>query len=269
MSRTTERKKLVHQPVQLVLCQVRWSPIQTISKYIPAIQEVFRRNGFPIERSGEISQIFLSPKGTEIKSQPRWEYRSKDERWIIQVTTDSVVLQTTDYDRFAGYADRLRLAVDTVFTATEHKEFGVLERIGLRYVDHIRPREGETFRDYVRPGFHGIQEEGVFLPGSGRLHSEMVGSTTVGSETGTLIIRLTQNKDGVGLPPDLEGTAPIRSSTVPKGELLTIVDTDHFLEGKFPCDADWVVQQANLLHTQINDAFFNHAITEHAEKVWA
>ena len=269
MSQSNDRKKLLHQPVQLVLCQVRWSPIPTISKSIPAIQEVFRRNGFPIERSGEISQIFLSPKGTEIKSQPRWEYRSKDERWVIQVTTDGVVLQTTDYDRFHGYAEKLRLAVDTVVKATEHNEFGVLERIGLRYIDHIRPSKGESFREYVRPGLHGIPDEGVFIPGSGRLHSEMVGATAVGSETGTLIIRLTQNREGVELPPDLMGTAPVRTPSVLPGEMLTIVDTDHFLEGKFPCDADWVVSQANLLHKQINDAFFNHAITEYAVKAWA
>ena len=42
-----ERKKLRNQPVKMVLCQVRWSPIQTIATYIPAIQEVLRRHGFP------------------------------------------------------------------------------------------------------------------------------------------------------------------------------------------------------------------------------
>lgn len=268
MSPTQERKKLRNQPVQLVLCQVRWSPIQ-MATYIPAIQEVFRRNGFPIERYGETPQIFLSPTGAEVKPQPRWEYKSKDEKWSILVTPDSVVLQTTDYDRFEGYAEKLHLAVDTVLKATEHDKFGVLQRVGLRYIDHIRPRAHEDFRAYVKPGLHGIQDEGVFQPNSGRLHCEMVGATKVGNEAGTLIIRLTQNNEGMELPPDLMGSAPLRTPSSGPGEWLTIVDTDHFLEGKFECDAGWVVQHANLLHTQINDAFFDHVITPHAIEVWS
>lgn len=268
MTRTNERKKLRNQPVQLVLCQVRWSPIQ-IAKYIPAIQEVFRRNGFPIERYGETPQIFLSPAGAEVKPQPRWEYKSKNERWSILVAPDSVVLQTTDYDRFEGFAEKLRLAVDTVLKATEHDRYGVLQRIGLRYIDHIRPQAGEDFRAYVKPGLHGIQDEGVFLPNSGRLHCEMVGATKVGDESGTLIIRLTQNNEGLELPPDLLGSAPLPADSPRQGGWLTIIDTDHFLEGKFDCDADWVVRHADLLHTQINDAFFDHVITPHAEKVWS
>jgi uncharacterized protein (TIGR04255 family) len=269
MSPAAERKKLRNQPVKLVLCQVRWSPIQTIATYIPAIQEVFRRHGFPIERSGETPQVFLSPKGVEVKTQPRWEYKSKDERWSILVMPDSVVLQTTDYDRFEGYAEKLRLAVDTVFQATEHDKFGVLERIGLRYIDHIRPQAGEDYRAYVKAGLHGIQDDGVFLPDTKRLHCETVGATKVGSERGTLIIRLTQNNEGMELPPDLLGAAPPWSPSVKPGEWLTIIDTDHFLEGKFECDAGWIVRQADLLHDQINEAFFNHVITEHALEVWA
>lgn len=40
--------------------------------------------------------------------------------------------------------------VRTVLEATEHNQFGIVERIGLRYIDLIQLREDETYRSYLR-----------------------------------------------------------------------------------------------------------------------
>lgn len=269
MTLVSHPRKLRQQPLKLVLCQVRWSPIQTMATYIPVIQETFRRRGFPIERSGEVQQMLLGPRGLDTRILTRWEFLSMDERWSIQVLPDSIVLQTTAYDRFEGFLERLSLAVETVLKATDHDQFGVLERLGLRYVDQIRPRDGESFRDYVMPGFHGLPDDGVFLLDSGRLQAEVAGTTRVGDEEGTLVIRLTQNDEGQELPMDLQDSAPAWDRAAAPGARLTLLDTDHFLEGKYACSTAWIAQYANLLHDRINEVFFDKVITPHALEAWS
>ena len=60
MQRKCRYKPLSAQP--LVLCQVRFSPVRQMERYIPAIQDTFRRTGFPIERAGKVHQVTFTPQ---------------------------------------------------------------------------------------------------------------------------------------------------------------------------------------------------------------
>jgi uncharacterized protein (TIGR04255 family) len=268
---TTTRKcrhvPLSKQPLILVLCQVRFSPVRKMADYLPSIQEEFRRHGFPIERAGKIQQLTITPAGVHATEQERWDYRTRDETWSVTILQDSVVLQTTAYERFEGFAERLERAVKTVLDKTEQDKFGVIQRIGLRYVDLVQPRTGEDYRTYLRPGFHGVADE-VFRPRSHRLHVESVGRTAVGDDEGTMIVRVVQNDQGSDLPPDLVGGAPKHDSRARAGELVTLVDMDHFIEGKFEPDAGWVVARAYEMHDHLIETFHNHVVTDKAIEVW-
>ena len=181
MERKCRYVPLSQQPLALVLGQVRFSPIRQMDRYIPEIQEAFRQHGFPVERAGKVQQVTLGPSAggpIQVIEQQRWEYRTREETWSVLLTEDGIVLQTTDYDRFEGFADELRHAVQTVLQSTEHDRLGVVQRVGLRYVDVVQPRETEDFRDYLRPGLHGTADE-VFGAGTHRLHAESTGRTQV------------------------------------------------------------------------------------------
>jgi len=270
MERKCRYVPLSQQPLVLVLAQVRFSPVRQLAEYIPEIQDDFRRYGFPLELAGEVQQLIFGPGGglpTRVTSQPRWEYRTKDETWSILVMENSVVLQTTSYQRFEGFAEKLHHAVETVLAKTEHDKFGVIERVGLRYIDLVRPREGEDFRDYLRPGLHGVSDE-VFNAGTQRLHIESTGTTEVGDLEGTLVIRVVQNDDGYSLPPDLLGAAPVHTPRSTKGELVTLIDMDHFIQGKFEPSADQVVAHAYAMHDQLVETFHEHVATKEAIEVW-
>lgn len=258
---------LSHQPLVLVLCHVRISPVRKMSDYIPAIQEEFRRNDFPLERAGKIRLLTITPAGVLATEQESWEYRTKDEQWSVTVLPDSVVLQTTAYERFEGFAERLERAVRTVLDKTEQSQFGLVQRVGLRYIDLVKPREGEDYRLYLRPGFHGVADE-VFRARSHRLHVESVGHTSVGDTEGTMIVRVVQNDQGFDLPPDLVGGAPTHESRAQAGELVTLVDMDEFIEGKFDPDPGWVVARAYEMHDHLIETFHNHVVTEKAIEVW-
>lgn len=271
MERKCRYVPLSQQPLALVLGQVRFSPVRQIDRYIPEIQEAFRQYGFPVERAGKVQQITVGRSAgvpVQVIEQERWEYRTRDEAWSVLVTQDGVVLQTTAYERFEGFADRLQYAVRTVLSTTEHERLGVVQRVGLRYIDVVQPRVGEDFRAYLRPGFHGTADE-VFRDGTHRLHVESKGRTQVGDDvTGRMIVRVVQNYQGRLLPPDLIGGAPKFTRRAKRGELITLIDMDHYIEGAFDPDAGWVVARAYELHDRLVETFHEHVVTETAIEVW-
>ncbi len=271
MERKCRYVPLSQQPLALVLAQVKFSPIRQMDRYIPEIQEGFRQHGFPVERAGKFQQIKFGPGAgvpVDVIEQQRWEYRTKDETWSILVTQDSVVLQTTAYNRFENFVDRFQHAVRTVLETTRHDHLGVVQRVGLRYVDVVQPREGEDFRTYLRPGLHGTTDA-IFQSGTHRLHMQSTGRTTVGDDvTGTMILRIVQDDQGFSLPPDLIGGAPKYTPKANPGTLITLIDMDHYIEGTFNPDTDWVVARAFEMHDHIIETFHNHVATETAIEVW-
>ena len=271
MKRRCRYVPLSQQPLALVLGQVKFSPVRQMDGYISSIQEQFRRDGFPVERAGKVQQVTFGPGAgvpVQVIEQERWEYRTRDETWSVLVTQDSVVLQTTAYERFEGFAERLQAAVRTVLATTEHDRLGVVQRVGLRYVDVVQPREGEDFRAYLRSGLHGAADEG-FSAGTHRLHVESTGRTQVGDGvTGTMIVRVVQNDQGLSLPPDLMGGAPKHAVRAKAGELITLIDMDHFIEGTFDPNADWVVARAYEMHDHLIETFHEHVVTETAIEAW-
>lgn len=270
MERKCRYVPLSKQPLVLVLGQVRFSPIRQIAEHIPAIQENFRRQGFPLERAGKIQQLTFAADGSrppELLEQQRWEYRNRDETRSILVMQDCVVVQTTAYERFEQFAQHLELALRTVLAKTEHDRFGVVQRVGLRYVDLVQPRAGEDFRYYLRSGFHGIADE-VFLAGTHRLHVESIGKTRVGEIDGTIVVRVMQNDQGFDLPPDLVSAAPKHIPRTNAGELVSLIDMDHFIEGIFDPDVEWIVAHAYQMHDHVIETFHNHVVTDAAIEVW-
>ena len=271
MERRCRYVPLSQQPLALVLGQIRFSPIRQMDRYIPEIQEAFRQYGFPVERAGKVQQIDIGASAgvpVQVIEQQRWEYRTRDETWSVLVTQDGVVLQTTDYERFESFADRLAYAAQTVLATTEHERLGVVQRVGLRYVDVVQPREGEDFRTYLRPGFHGAADA-VFLHGTHRLRVESTGMTLLGDDvTGRMIVRVVQNYQGRSLPPDLIGGAPKFTRRAKRGELITLIDMDNYIEGTFNPDTGWIVARAFEMHDHIIETFHDHVVTETAIEAW-
>lgn len=268
MERECRYVPLSKQPLVLVLGQVRFSPIRRMDRYVADIQEEFRRHDFPIELPGKVQEVTfgLSAKvPVQVAEQQRWEYRTRDEKWCILVTQNSVLVQTTAYDRFENFGTKLELAVRTVLETTEHDELGVIERVGLRYVDVIRPRPSADFRSYLRPGFHGVSDE-VFQGGA-QLHMQATGRTGVGDGRGVMIVRIIQNDQGILVPPDLvaAGPQPIRDQP---GDMVTLIDMEHYMDGRFEPDIDWMMEKAYRLHDHLVETFHDNVVTEQAIEEW-
>jgi len=260
---------LTQKPLVMVLCQIQFSPIRQLDRYIGAIQERFRRMGLPIERVGKVRQITFGQAGAQpdFSEETRWEYLTRDQHQSVLLTERSLVLQTADYERFEVFAERLQTLLDVVFCETEHDQHGVVERIGLRYVDAVLPRPGEDFRHYVREGLHGVADD-VFLPGTHRAFWQSAGATSIGNHQGVLMLRVSQNDQGALLPADLIEGAPQLGRPEPTGTLITLIDMDHFIEDTLDANADALVPLAYAMHDDIINAFHHHVATPEAIAIW-
>ena len=176
--------------------------------------------------------------------------------------------KTTAYGRFEDYADKLHHAAITVHAMTEHDSLGVVQRVRLRYIDIVRPRDAEDFREYLRPVLHGTSDD-IFQPLNHRLRVESTGKTEVGSGIlGTMIVRVVQNDQGISLPPDLISAPPRYVERAERCEVVTLIDMDHFIEGTFDPDADLIVEKAYELHDHVIETFHEHVVSAAAIEVW-
>lgn len=255
--------KLHNDPLSLVLCQIRFSKVRRMPEFIPQIHDLLRKAGFPEDVSATVQQVMIVPgKPPEIIERKQDEFRSKDNQWSLTISEDVLVLVTTNYDRFEGFATRLKRCLEIVDQIAEIHH-GSISRIGLRYVDVINPGPNETFRDYLQNSLHGPKSS-VFTDSEHRLHLESVGRTAIG----TMIVRITQNDQGNVLPPDIFHKPMNHKMKIAPGNVITLVDTDHFVEGAWDYDLESIINTTNELHEAINAAWFNDLVTPEALKQW-
>lgn len=264
--------KLSAQPLVLALFQVRMSPIGNLAKYIPMIQDAFRKKGYPLQREGKTVNLVFGPSGMQKSERDRWLFTNRDETRSVIVDSEQIVLQSTEYDSFEAFAEIAAESLRVVLTEAEHDQLGVIQRIGLRYVDVVKPRpeSNETFRNYVQPALRGLDYD-RFVEGTQRYGFEAAGRTQLSpGEQGTLIVRLHQNDKGNDLPPDLAADAPKRLKRAEEGELLTLIDIDHFWEGMLgpPIEVDQIVETAYRLHDDSILVLHKSVVTEEAVKIW-
>jgi uncharacterized protein (TIGR04255 family) len=231
--------------------------------FLPDIQDRLRRIGFPEDASATLQRIRFEPgKQPEFVPARHDEFRSKDGTWGVVVAEDMLVLATTHYDRYRGFSDRLRAVLEILDQVAALKQ-GSIQRVGLRSVDVIAPKPGETWRTYLRPCFHG-PDSPVFKPGQPSIGMEFHGET----HHGRMTIRISQNNQQLQVPPDLM-VQPMRfRRDYAPGQLLTLVDTDHYLEGSWDFRIADLLESLDELHMDSNTVFFESLVTDQALATW-
>jgi uncharacterized protein (TIGR04255 family) len=240
-----------------------------MGEYVPALQDALRRQGYPVEQEGQLQHLTLTPAGLVVRPQARWEYRSRDGTRAFLVTDTGAVFLTTEYSRFEEFADTCASALAQLLDVTEQREFGALQRLGLRFVNRISPADGKDHRFYLQAGLCGMDDSA--FPGGGRqLKVEQQGATKVRGGDALLTVRVTQNRSGADLPPDLLSVALPRPNPVPPGALITLLDMDHviqFADNRRP-DVVEIVEFASALHDVIVETFHDHVVTPAAIEEW-
>lgn len=229
-----------------------------LEKFLPDIQEQLRHKGFPRYIRGQVQELLVQPDTPpKFNVTDRFEFQDKDESVGIVLTPTSLAVQTNRYSRFEDFEDIVATAlivVNRVLNLT------LVERVGLRYVDLVRLSAGETFADYLNPGLLGIDPNVVGVK-TWRSRYESLGVT----ELGNLVVRCSQSEQI--LPPDLFPTTLRYSTTLAPGEVVTLLDFDHFVESSDDFDTRKVVGLVGELHDAV-DLAFRGSVTPSALVRW-
>src|SRR5687767_4493305 len=104
MKRTLPPLHLEKSPLVVTLGQVKISTVAAMDRYIPEIQERLRKSGFPKFVADEVQEITFSfgplQQQQHVQTLKRWAFQSKDNKWEIQVDTETITLVTTGYERY-------------------------------------------------------------------------------------------------------------------------------------------------------------------------
>jgi uncharacterized protein (TIGR04255 family) len=257
MERTLPPLHLSRSPLLLVLAQVRFSPILQMDKFIPAIQERLRSEGFPKFQAMQSTTIQI-PGVTQVPT-VNWEFMDREDKKSIVIGTESMAFAISDYSTFEDFRVGLQVALLTV---QETVKLELRTRVGLRYIDLVIPKEGKGVSDYVRPEILGLLQDKLPLQ---RL--AYVSQLLCQSEIGKLILRCTHQIGGSVLPPDLQLLRLTLNKPLFLNQEFCVLDFDHSAEEQSDFDLAAVSTSLNNLH-DVLDQSFRAVVTPEALKEW-
>lgn len=261
MKRSQPSLNLPQAPLAYVVAQVRTSAVVSLEKFIPDVQEQLRHSGFPKFQDQQVQEILIQPNtAPDFKSFRRWEFQNKASTIGIVVATDFVLVHTTAYSTFEDLEQWLALALSTVGDSVG---ISLVERVGLRYVNLIKPAAGRELESYLHPGLVGL--DGSFLGLRNTLNRcQFSGETDIGK----LVVRCTQLNDGTSLPPDIKPMTLRPKMVAQPGERVCLLEFDHFSDRSSDYDLPATLDSLWELHGTIELAF-KHSVTPDAMRLWA
>lgn len=262
--------KMSNAPVYFALAQVVFNPVAAMHKYVDEIQDQFRREGYTLFEANQVAHVQFSAVSAVDMGQPKfetitnWGFSKAGKEIGFILNNNSLTLQTTFYESREEFIPELLNGIAIV-----HKVVGLdhISRVGLRYLNAVIPKKDESLDLYLDPGLHGIQ-----LDFNRRYSlSEIVFNSKCGPliEQGTLVIKVYSAYSLLGFPPDLSLNGLVANPKFKTEEALihSIIDMDHFTDGKVDLDLEKLQDQFFSQHDAIRDAFRTTA-TQHALSVW-
>ncbi len=152
-----ERVIYTVNPLEQVICQLRFPPILRIQAETPAGFQEHIRSEFPQYQEKTEFAAILPPELVQVlnqeeiqslkPSQKLYVFASSDETLAVGLTSGSVSLTSSNYERWESYIDRLKLVLDALKEEYNPAHF---TRIGLRYRNLIQ-REVLELQDVEWP----------------------------------------------------------------------------------------------------------------------
>lgn len=143
--------------INSVICQIRFQPIFRIAAETPVdFQEKIRKDYPKVKRE---EGVHVEVQGKDIKPTNTgftWRFLSEDENWQVTLDSAFIAFETKNYKNFNEFKKKFK----RVFEAYNKVYYpSSPERIGLRYVNFIRPIQLQDFSDWanwVKPELLGF-----------------------------------------------------------------------------------------------------------------
>lgn len=260
--RVYDYKKLKNQPLKAVLAEFRFSPVMQISEYIPKIQDALRKQ-YPIPEKKNEPLVQVQAGQIAVSSTDRWAFISANKKSAIDINQERLIYITSEYDRFEGFSNACKQAVDSLITIVEPS---LILRIGLRYCDLVTVDTNETLSELVDQQF-GYSESFNSLGTAQQQRNE----TFLHTKMGGLIIRTLYGKNNLTCMPDLQ-SLPINFKSDPEPSERILLDFDHFWEAKdesINFETSDALDRLSMLHSTSREAFWK-VTTDYARNTkWA
>jgi len=168
-----ESPRIIYQknPLDRVICQLRFPPILKIDTETPAQFQEYIRGNFPEFRLKEEATL-LTPAGIPQELQvemlqqvmpsetKNYEFSSEDNIWKVNLTRTFLSLSTKKYIRRADFQERLSLPLKSLVDIYKPAYF---TRLGLRYIDVIKRSQlnlaDAKWKELLKPPILGLLNE--------------------------------------------------------------------------------------------------------------
>ncbi len=251
-------------PVYLTLAQVRFNPILKLTDFLPSIQESFRQAGYPdFDRQQTISiQITLqdgqAPTPTPVQVE-KYMLGNAEKTHTFFLDSQSLTIQTTNYPQSETFLECFLKGLTIVDEAVK---LAYTERIGLRYLDRVMPKNGETIDQYLVEPVRGLKSR----LGGQSLHSFTEALNQIGDIK--LLSRVAIQTGAIAFPPDIQhGNLKIPERFIAYIGESAILDNDGFVESRENFSITTVGQHLTAIQ-KVTSAAFKTTVTPYALSVW-
>lgn len=254
--------RLDNAPVVYVLCQVRFSPVEKMVDYVPAIQEALRPQ-YPNFQREQIGGISLVPNSQPafVQNETRWRFDTRENSTGFILSTNQLIVHTTSYVDSDDFRERI---VNGFRTIHEIAKLGFIQRVGLRYIDLITAAADDTLEDYIHPSLIGFRPP---VPGLTPDVSQQFlrNRSTMG---GTLLVRVSRAHHQTELPADLMPMLLAAKRSPRPDQESIFLDWDHYVDQQnLDPDPQVLANTVRALKAPIA-TIFKEAITDHAVQRW-
>lgn len=256
-------KPLKNPPVYFTVAQVRFNMLLKLADYLPSIQEGLRKAGFPaFTHHTTMALQFSIQEGKPVPqpvSQDQYLFANSEQTHCFVLGQDTLTFQSTNYGTFEVFSKAFLKGLELVH---EVVTLDFTDRVGLRYLDQVSPKAGESLESYIVPEAQGI---GARLGGE-PMHS--LSETLIAFGRVKLLARSVVQDKGLAFPPDLfpqEMQVQTRFAQVTGRH--AILDTDGFVEGRELFSLTEVQTRLQEIHDVIGSAF-KSTVTDHALATW-
>lgn len=237
-------------PLVTVLAQVRFPEIISIQQkpFIAAFQELVRSD-YPILSDEVLKTVAFNEQVGTVASSDEviWRFVDASAGWRLTLTSTFLTLETRRYTSRADFSERFDKVIRALEEAVKPTH---VTRVGIRYVDRVPLKDGQSFDGMLRDEMMGIP--GTVL-GRNVVHS--ISEIVCNVKEGQMLARWGM------LPPrgshDPEAMPPVKDAS-------WFLDLDTFINHQSsPVPFDASVIRANVLDLAARSyAFFRWAVTE-------